>query len=29
MVTPTLTITVLIFGFVAFLVAGSAGRGSF
>lgn len=28
-VTPTLTVTVLIFGFLAFLIAGSQGRGTF
>jgi len=28
-VTPTLTITVLVFGFLAFLISGSMGRGSF
>jgi hypothetical protein len=28
-VTPVLTLTVLVLGFVAFLVTGSMGRGSF
>jgi hypothetical protein len=28
-VTPVLTLTVLLFGFVAFLVTGSMGRGNF
>ncbi len=29
MLTPTFALTVIVFGFVAFLISGSMGRGSF